>query len=108
MEIFILFFAFLIMIIGMPIGYLLGVVCVGGLLEMGGWPFLRIIASRFFSGTENFILITVPFFVLAAEFMNRSGMTDRLVNFVKTLVGHYPGGLYRITVYDRGCLQRAA
>lgn len=98
MEIFILLFSLFILVIGMPIGYLLGVVCVGGLMEMGGWPFLRIIASRFFSGTENFILITVPFFILAAEFMNRSGMTERLVNFVKSLVGHYPGGLSHVNI----------
>lgn len=98
MKIIILLFSLFILVIGMPIGYLLGVVSVGGLLEMGGWPFLRIIASRFFSGTENFILITVPFFILAAEFMNRSQMTERLVNFVKVLIGRYPGGLSHVNI----------
>jgi TRAP-type transport system large permease protein len=98
MEIFILLFSLFILIIGMPIGYLLGVVCIGGLFDMGGWPFLRIIASRFFSGTENFILITVPFFILAAEFMNRSGMTERIINFVRALIGHYRGGLSHVNI----------
>ena len=98
MKIIILVFCLFILVIGMPIGYLLGVVSVGGLLGMGGWPFLRIIASRFFSGTENFILITVPFFILAAELMNRSRMTERLVNFVKVLIGHYPGGLSHVNI----------
>ena len=98
MEIAILVFSLFILVIGMPIGYLLGVVSLGGLVEMGGWPFLRIIASRFFSGTENFILITVPFFILAAELMNRSEMTERLVNFVKVLIGRYPGGLSHVNI----------
>jgi len=98
MKILIVVFSFFILVIGTPIGYLLGVISVAGLLEMGGWPFLRIIASRFFSGTENFILITVPFFILAAELMNRSEMTERLVNFVKVLIGRYRGGLSHVNI----------
>ena len=98
MKIFLLPFTIVILVIGVPIGYMLGIVSVGGLLEMGGWPFLRIIASRFFSGSENFILVTVPFFILTAELMNRSGMTERLIHFVNMLVGHYPGGLSHVNI----------
>ena len=88
----------LVLIIGVPIGYLLGIISLGGLWEMGGWPFLRIVATRFYSGVENFLLITVPFFVLAADLMNRSGLTQRLVNFVDVLIGHYPGGLSHVNI----------
>ena len=98
MKLVLLAAALLVMLIGTPIGYLLGIVSVGGLLELGGPAFLRIVAARFYSGVENFLLIAIPFFILTAELMNRAGLTQRLVRFVGTLVGHYPGGLSHVNI----------
>jgi TRAP-type transport system large permease protein len=87
-----------VMLIGVPLGYMLGVVSLAGLWDMGGWSFLRIIATRYHSAVEEFLLIAIPFFILAAELMNRSGLTDRLIRFVKLLLGHYPGGLSHVNI----------
>ena len=87
-----------VLLIGVPLGYMLGVVSVAGLWEMGGWNFLRVIATRFHSGVEEFLLIAIPFFIMTAVLMNRSGLTDRLVNFVNALIGHYPGGLSHVNI----------
>ena len=88
----------LILVIGVPLGYMLGIVTLAGLAQMGGWSFLRIIATRFHSGVESFLLIAIPFFILAAMIMNKSGLTDRLVRFVNLLIGHYPGGLSHVNI----------
>jgi tripartite ATP-independent transporter DctM subunit len=77
---------------------MLGVVSLAGLWDMGGWSFLRIIATRYHSSVEEFLLIAIPFFILAAELMNRSGLTDRLIRFVNLLLGHYPGGLSHVNI----------
>jgi len=87
-----------ILVIGVPLGYMLGIVTVVGLAQMGGWSFLRIIATRFHSGVESFLLIAIPFFILAAMIMNKSGLTDRLIHFVNLLIGHYPGGLSHVNI----------
>ncbi|MBW1712670.1 MAG: TRAP transporter large permease [Deltaproteobacteria bacterium] len=87
-----------VLIIGVPLGYMLGVISLAGLMDMGGWPFLRIIATRFHSGVESFLLIAIPFFILAAMLMNKSGLTDRLIRFVNLLIGHYPGGLSHVNI----------
>jgi tripartite ATP-independent transporter DctM subunit len=87
-----------ILVIGVPLGYMLGIVTVAGLAQMGGWSFLRIIATRFHSGVESFLLIAIPFFILAAMIMNKSGLTDRLIHFVNLLIGHYPGGLSHVNI----------
>jgi tripartite ATP-independent transporter DctM subunit len=87
-----------VMLIGVPMGYMLGVVSLAGLWHMGGWSFLRIIATRYHSAVEEFLLIAIPFFILAAELMNRSGLTDRLIRFVNLLLGHYPGGLSHVNI----------
>ena len=98
MTYFILASIVIVMIIGVPMGYMLGVVSVAGLWDMGGWPFLRIIATRYHSAVEEFLLIAIPFFILAAVLMNRSGLTDRLIRFVNLIIGHYPGGLSHVNI----------
>jgi TRAP-type transport system large permease protein len=98
MKIAIFVLMIVILIMGVPLGYMLGIVSLAGLAEMGGWPFLRIIATRFHSGVESFLLIAIPFFILAAMIMNKSGLTDRLIRFVNLLIGHYPGGLSHVNI----------
>ena len=50
------------------------------------------------NGTGNFILLAVPFFILAGLIMERGGISLRLVRFIHTLVGHLRGGLLQVTV----------
>jgi tripartite ATP-independent transporter DctM subunit len=45
-----------------------------------------------------FILLAVPFFLLSANIMNSAGITDRLVDLTKCLVGQFRGGLAYINV----------
>lgn len=59
---------------------------------------LEILPQRMFAGVEGFALLAIPFFIFAAELMGRGGVTSRLVRFVNTLVGHFPGGLAICTV----------
>jgi tripartite ATP-independent transporter DctM subunit len=47
---------------------------------------------------NSFILLAVPFFLLAANLMNASGITARLVRLSTTTVGHLPGGLGHVNV----------
>jgi tripartite ATP-independent transporter DctM subunit len=50
------------------------------------------------NGTGNFILLAVPFFILAGLVMERGGISIRLVGFIHALVGHMRGGLLQVTV----------
>ena len=51
------------------------------------------IAQRMMYGINNFLLLAIPLFILAARLMNTSGVTTRLFNFATTMVGFLPGGL---------------
>ncbi|MEO5882722.1 MAG: TRAP transporter large permease subunit [Caldimonas sp.] len=53
---------------------------------------LSILPQRVFAGLESFPLLAIPFFVLAANIMGEGGLSARLVGFIRTLVGHLPGG----------------
>lgn len=52
-----------------------------------------IVPMRMFSGINNFALMAIPFFILAAELMRIGGLSERLVDLAKVLVGWLPGGL---------------
>jgi tripartite ATP-independent transporter DctM subunit len=49
-------------------------------------------------GTGNFVLLALPFFILAGLVMERGGISLRLVRFVHALVGHFRGGLLHVMV----------
>ncbi len=85
---------FLLMLMGMPIGYVLGIAGVIGMwtIDPGG-RFFPMAAERFFAGLDLFTFLAMPFFILAGEIMNRSGITDRLINLAYALVGHLRGGM---------------
>jgi C4-dicarboxylate transporter, DctM subunit len=52
-----------------------------------------IVAQRMFSGIDNFTLMAIPFFILAADLMRFGGISQRLIQFAKVLVGWISGGL---------------
>lgn len=82
-----------LLLIGLPIGYVLGIAGIAGLLQLGGTPFLTMAPKRFFEGLDLFTFMAMPFFILAGEIMNRSGITARLIDFANALVGYLRGGL---------------
>ncbi|HSB78181.1 MAG TPA: TRAP transporter large permease [Candidatus Methylomirabilis sp.] len=82
------------LILGVPVSVSLGL---SGLtaffLEQGSRMNVPMIAQRMMYGINNFLLLAVPLFILAARLMNTSGVTARLFNFATTIVGFLPGGL---------------
>ncbi len=84
---------FVLLFIGLPIGYVLGVVGVLGLLQSGGENFMAMAPKRYFEGLDLFTFMAMPFFILAGEIMNKSGITQRLIAFTDALVGYLRGGL---------------
>lgn len=87
----VVFFGF--MLLGLPIGYVLGIAGVLGLMQIGGTNFLAMGPRRFFEGLNLFTFMAMPFFILAGEIMNKSGITERLIEFADALVGYLRGGL---------------
>jgi tripartite ATP-independent transporter DctM subunit len=85
---------FLILIaVGMPIGFVLGVSALAAMLKMELPSVLHLVPQRYFAGVDMFTLMAMPFFILAGEIMNKTGITTRLVKFSNVLVGHLQGGL---------------
>ncbi len=84
---------FILLILGVPVGYVLGLAGIVGMAQIGGEQFLAMGPKRFFAGLDLFPFLAMPFFILAGEIMNRSGITMKLVAFADALVGYWRGGM---------------
>ena len=88
-----LIFGFFILIFsGMPITYVLGITGVASLIMMGTVP-LKVLPQMMWVSLDSFPLMALPFFILAGEIMNHSGITKSLIDMSKLMVGRYKGGL---------------
>ncbi|MCD9149606.1 TRAP transporter large permease [Pseudophaeobacter flagellatus] len=83
----------LLILFGMPIGFAIGLAGVVGLIDLGGAQFLAVGPSKIFNGLNVFPFLAMPFFILAGEVMNDTGITNRLVGLARVLVGRFRGGL---------------
>lgn len=54
---------------------------------------LLVVPQRMFTGLDSFPLMAVPFFILAGAIMTQGGISARLVDLVKSMVGNVQGGL---------------
>ncbi|MDQ2082742.1 TRAP transporter large permease subunit [Xanthobacteraceae bacterium Astr-EGSB] len=91
------------MALGMPIAFALvvcGVVLMTWMVQIGIYPAFdaQVIAQKMLNGADSFILLAIPFFILAGELMNAGGLSRRIIHFAQTLVGHWRGGLGYVTI----------
>jgi len=75
---------------GMPVAFAFGLASVIALL-LDSSSLLNI-ASRMFAGLDSFVLLAAPFYILAGEIMNRGGISARLIDLSRALVGRVRGG----------------
>jgi len=89
---------FIFFFCGMPIAFGILSSTIYYLLISGQTRELLSFSARVISASDSYVLLAVPFFMLAAELMNESKITDRIFSFAKSLVGHIPGGLGHVNV----------
>ncbi|MGD9926884.1 MAG: TRAP transporter large permease [Sphaerochaeta sp.] len=98
MELSLMFFALIVLlVIGVPIAYAIGASGIIYML-MSNPTFLLTFPQRVWSGTESFIIVAMPLFMLTGELMNHSGLTKRLIDFSMLLVRPVRGGLGEVNV----------
>jgi TRAP-type transport system large permease protein len=91
------------MALGMPVAFALmvcGMALMGWMVANGTYPAFdaQVIAQKMLDGADSFILLAIPFFILAGELMNAGGLSRRIVNFALALIGHRHGGLGYVAI----------
>lgn len=82
----------LLIAIGVPVAVSLGLASIIGIEAFTTLP-LILVAQRMFTGIDSFPLMAIPLFILSGNLMSAGGISTRLVNFARALVGGMRGGL---------------
>jgi C4-dicarboxylate transporter DctM subunit len=85
-----------LLILGIPIAFALGISSVVGLLVMGK-PLVTFSISMV-QGIESWVLLAIPSFIFSGIVMERCGISYRLIDFARSMVGWIRGGLGMTTV----------
>ncbi len=93
-----LFLFFAMMLLGVPLYASLTMAGLIGIAVSGNLSLLRVIPQQFFGGMDSFSLMSIPFFIFTGTLMNRAGLTDRLIDFSRLIVGSVRGGLGYVNV----------
>lgn len=80
-----------------PVAFALGIACLPPLL-FDPRVSLFVLIDQMYNSYNSFLLLAVPFFLLAANVMNAGGITDRMLRFSRSMVGHFPGALAQMNV----------
>jgi C4-dicarboxylate transporter DctM subunit len=82
--------------LGVPVAISLGLASAIA-LATGAVP-LEVVPTRLLGGEDSFLLLAIPFFMLAGHLMLEGGFAKRLISFAELLVGWMPGGLGMTTI----------
>lgn len=75
-----------------PVAVAIGIAAVWGIAGYTNFP-LVVAAQQLFVSLDKFPLAAIPFFILAGNLMDVGGISRRLVDFAKSIVGGVQGGL---------------
>lgn len=89
--------ALVLILASLPVGFSLVFATLLAFYPQGDLMLLTV-SQNLTSALDSFILLAIPFFILAAGVMNEGGITDRLVTLATRLVGHLRGGLGHVNV----------
>lgn len=97
MSIIIMLILFVVLLfLGLPVGFTIGVTSLAAIISMG-FP-ISLIAQRMFVGLDSFPLMALPMFLLAGNLMSGGGITRRLWEFSRKAIGFIPGGAGHVSV----------
>lgn len=89
---------FVLLFTGLPIGIVLMTCCMILMYAIDMSDLSYQLAFQNVGGIDNYILLTVPFFILAGEIMKVGGISKQLIDFSRIIVGRFRGGMGYVTV----------
>ncbi len=78
--------------LSVPVAVAIGLGSIAGIRFFSNMPMLES-ARQLFTSIDKFPLVAIPFFILSGNLMEAGGISERLVNFARALVGGVQGGL---------------
>lgn len=82
----------ILMLVGVPIAFVIGIVALIGIFGIPYTPEATV-TMKMVNGLDSFVLLAVPLFILAANLMNSGKISEKLIDLALAIVGPIPGGL---------------
>ena len=99
MDVFTLFSVLLIlMLIGLPVTFSMGISAVFYLWVSDQFRLAAMIPLQMVAGLEHYGLMAIPMFYFAGAVMTAGGLTNRLLDFARVLIGRVPGSLSKVNI----------
>ena len=99
MDIFILFASLLfLMLVGVPVTFSMGIAAVFFLVVTDQFHLAVMLPMRMVGGLEHYGLMAIPMFFFAGAVMTAGGLTARLLDFARVMVGRVPGSLSKVNI----------
>ena len=92
-----------LLLMGMPVAFAIGISGALFFIQHPELPF-TIPIQQTVSQTQNFALLAIPLFIMAGNFMNKSGITEELLNLASVIAGRLKGGLAQVSVVLSGLM----
>lgn len=86
-----------IMFIGTPVGWSLFIATIL-YFAMTHWSIVYSSSAKLVNSLNSFSLLSVPFFILTGILMNTGGITTRIFEFAKSMLGHLHGGMGHVNI----------
>ena len=77
--------------LSVPVAVSIGLASLAG-VGTAGLPWV-VVAQQLFAALDKYPLVAIPFFILAGNLMEAGGISERMVEFAKSVVGGIQGGL---------------
>lgn len=87
---------FVLLFLNVPIAIALGIASIATTVA-NGLP-LSMVATNLYSAAGKYVLLAIPFFILGGNIMDKSGISTRLIDFFRSLVGHTRHGMAMVCV----------
>ena len=87
-----------LILLRVPISIAIGAATLMTFLTSEFSTFLQIIPQQMLEGVNKASLTAVPFFIMAGNLMNVTGVTQRIFDFANALVGHLKAGLAQVNI----------
>lgn len=94
---FIIILMIILLVIGTPVAFAIGIASLLYIV-LAGYD-LAMVAQSMVGGIDSFTLLAVPFFLFLGAVMNTGGITEKIIDIAKAMVGHFKGGLAQVNIF---------
>src|SRR5699024_12794474 len=87
----------ILLVLGVPVAFSIGIASLLYIV-FAGYD-LSMVAQSMVGGVDSFTLLAIPFFLFLGAIMNTGGITEKIIDIAKFMVGQFKGALSKVNTF---------